>query len=201
VAAAAPTGAPAGARPALPPAYWRLVVVLGLFALANFSDAFLILRAKDLGLGFVAIVGAYALYNTVYAGLSYPAGHLSDRVPRRLVFAGGLVAFAVAYVGLGLAGSGTWVWVLLPIYGIYTALTDGVARAWVADVSPAAAVGSGLGYYHALTGVGVLIAGVWAGFAWGAGGEVPLLASGAVVGVLALVLALGGRALDPPRVQ
>jgi MFS family permease len=186
-------------RPGLPPAYWRLVVVLGIFALANFSDAFLILRAKDLGLGFVSIVGAYALYNAVYAALSYPAGNLSDRVPRRLVFAGGLVAFAVAYVGLGLAHTGGWVWVLLPLYGAYTALTDGVARAWVTDVAPAATVGSGLGYYHALTGVGVLVAGVWAGFAWGAGGRTPLLVSGAVVGVLAVVLALGGRALDPPR--
>nr|MDQ6915808.1 MFS transporter [Actinomycetota bacterium] len=154
-------------RAGLPPAYWRLVAVLGVFALANFSDAFLILRAKELGLGFAAIVGAYALYNAVYAALSYPAGHLSDRVPRRLVFAAGLVAFAVAYVGLGLAHSGGWVWVLLPLYGIYTALTDGVARAWVTDVAPAATVGSGLGYYHAVTGVGVLIAGVWAGFAWG----------------------------------
>jgi hypothetical protein len=60
-------------------------------------------------------------------------------------------------------------------------------------------VGSGLGYYHAVTGVGVLVAGVWAGFAWGAGGRTPLLVSGIVVGVLAVALALAGRALDPPR--
>ena len=190
------TAAPPPRR--LPKSYWRLVSILGVFALANFSDTFLILRAKDLGLGFMEIVGAYAAYNAVYAALSYPAGHLSDRIPRRLVFAVGLVAFAVAYLGLGLAGSGRWVWVLLPLYGAYTALTDGVARAWVADVAPAGAVGSGLGYYHALTGAGVLIAGLWAGFAWGAGCSIPLLASGAVVGALAIALALGGRVLDPP---
>ena len=184
---------------ALPRAYWRLVAVLTVFALANFSDTFLILRAHDLGLDFVSVVGAYAAYNAVYAGLSYPAGRLSDRVPRRLVFAGGLAAFALAYVGLGAAGSGGWVWVLLPLYGAYTALTDGVARAWVADVAPPAVVGSGLGYYHALTGGGLLVAGVWAGLAWGQGGSVPLLASGAAVGALALVLAAAGRALDPPR--
>jgi MFS family permease len=171
--------------------------VLSLFALANFSDTFLILRAKDLGLGFAAIVGAYALYNAVYAGLSYPAGHVSDRVPRRLVFAAGLVFFAIAYVGLGLASSGGWVWVLLPVYGAYTALTDGVARAWVADLAPAGVVGGGLGYYHALTGAGVLVAGVWAGFAWGRDGSLPLLAAGAVVGALAVALALAGRSLDP----
>jgi MFS family permease len=188
------------ARPApdrLPPRYWRVVAVLSVFALANFSDTFLILRAKDLGLGFAAIVGAYALYNAVYAGLSYPAGHLSDRVPRRLVFAGGLVFFAVAYVGLGLADSGGWVWVLLPLYGAYTALTDGVARAWVADLAPASVVGGGLGYYHALTGAGVLVAGVWAGFAWGGDGSIPLLVAGAMVGVLSVLLALAGRSLDP----
>jgi MFS family permease len=187
------------ARVVLPKAYWRLVAVLSVFALANFSDTFLILRAKDLGLGFVAIVGAYALYNAVYAVLSYPAGRLSDRVPRRAVFTGGLAAFAGAYVGLGLAGSGSWVWLLLPLYGVYTALTDGVARAWVADVAPPRAVGSGLGYYHALTGVGLLVAGVWAGLAWGHGGRIPLLVSGAAAGVLALALALADRALDPPR--
>jgi MFS family permease len=190
-------GEPRPAPGRLPPRYWRVVGVLAVFAVANFSDTFLILRAKDLGLGFAAIVLAYALYNAVYAALSYPAGRLSDRVPRRLVFAGGLVFFAIAYVGLGLAGSGGWVWVLLPLYGGYTALTDGVARAWVADLAPASAVGGGLGYYHALTGAGVLVAGVWAGFAWGHDGSLPLLVAGAVVGALAVVLALAGRSLDP----
>jgi MFS family permease len=171
-------------------------VLLGVFALVNFSDAFIILRAKDLGLGFVSIVLAYALYNLVYALLSYPAGSLSDRIPRRVVFTAGIGVFAIAYVGLGLAPSSGWVWVLLPLYGAYTALTDGVARAWVADQLPATALGTGLGIYQGLVGVGALIAGVWAGLAWGEDGTLPLILSGVVVGLLALALALFGRRLE-----
>ena len=177
----------------LPGRYWRVVAFLCVFGLVNFSDALLILRASDLGLGFVAIVLVYTLYNLSYAALSFPAGAVSDRVPRRLVFAAGLGVFAVAYVGLGAARSGGWVWLLLPLYGAYTALTDGVGKAWVSDLLPEGALGTGLGLYQALTGACALIAGVWAGVAWGGDGTLPLLVSGCVVAVLALGLALAGR--------
>jgi MFS family permease len=181
---------------ALPARYRRVVAFLALFGLANFSDAFVILRARELGLGFAAIVLAYTLYNVSYAALSYPAGRLSDRVPRRLVFAAGLAAFAVAYLGLGLAGSGGWVWALLPVYGIYTALTDGVGKAWVTDLLPPGRAGSGLGYYQAVAGAAALVAGVWAGLAWGSDGRLPLLVSGAIVAALAAALAIGGARLE-----
>lgn len=166
-----------------------MVAFLGAFGLLNFSDALIILRANELGLGFVGIVVAYALYNLVYAVLSLPAGIQSDRRSRRLVFAVGLVPFAVAYIGLGLADSAGWVWVLLPLYGAYTALTDGVARAWVADLVPAQALGTGIGLYQGITGVTALVAGVWAGLSWGSDGRVPLLVSGG--GVALLVAGLG----------
>jgi MFS family permease len=180
---------PAIALRALPRRYWRVVGFLAAFGVLNFSDAFIILRARELGLGFVGIVLAYALYNLVYAALSLPAGIHSDRSSRRLVFTVGLVPFAVAYLGLGLAGSGGWVWVLLPLYGAYTALTDGVARAWVADLLPDQALGTGIGAYQGITGACALVAGVWAGLAWGSDGRLPLLVSGG--GVALLVLALG----------
>jgi len=174
----------------LPRGYWRVVALLSLFGLVNFSDALLILRASELGLGFAAVVIVYTLYNLSYAALSFPAGALSDRVPRRLVFAAGLAVFAIAYTGLGLAGSGGWVWLLLPLYGAYTALTDGVGKAWVSDLLPERALGSGLGIYQALTGIGALIAGVWAGLAWGAGGTLPLLVAGGCAALLVPVVAL-----------
>ena len=190
---------PAGAPPAtarelvhvreLPRRYWRVVAFLAAFGILNFSDALIILRAKELGLGFVGIVLAYSLYNLVYAALSLPAGIQSDVRSRRLVFVVGLVPFAIAYLGLGLAGSSGWVWVLLPIYGAYTALTDGVGRAWVADLLPERALGTGIGLFQGITGATALIAGVWAGLAWGSDGRLPLLVSGA--GVAALVAGLG----------
>jgi MFS family permease len=173
----------------LPRGYWRVVALLSLFALVNFTDALLILRASELGLGFVSIVLAYTLYNVVYATLSFPAGALSDRVPRRLVFAGGLGVFAVAYAGLGIVDDATWVWLLLPLYGAYTALTDGVGKAWISDLLPDTAMGTGLGLYQGITGAGAVVAGVWAGLAWGADGSLPLLISGCAAAGLALLVA------------
>jgi MFS family permease len=182
------------ARGLLPQRYWRVVGVIAVFGLVNFSDTFIILRASELGLGFVSIMLVYVLYNLVYAGLSYPAGAVSDRIPRHYVFAAGLAIFAVAYVGLGLADSSGWVWLLLPLYGAYTALTDGVAKAWVADLLPMPLMGTGLGLYQALTGGCAVVAGIWAGLAWGHDGSTPLIIAGCVAAVVACVVALARTA-------
>jgi MFS family permease len=181
---------------ALPRRYWRVVIPLAVFGLANFSDALLILRAKEIGLSFVSIILVYTLYNATYAALSLPAGIVSDRLPRRIVYGTGLVIFAIAYLGLGLVHTTGWVWVLLPVYGAYTALTDGVGKAWISDLLPDRALGTGLGLYQGITGGCALIASVWAGLAWNGDGRLPLIVSGAVVGVLALLLLGAGRRLD-----
>ena len=185
-------------RPATPlgAAYWRVTIVLTLFACVNFSDALLLLRANELGLGFAAVIGVYTLYNVVYAALSYPAGAISDRIPRRTVFATGLAVFAFAYIGLGVARTGAWVWLLLPVYGAYPALTDGVTKAWIVDCTPARDVATGLGLYQALTGIGAVVAGVWAALTWSHDGTLPLLVAGSVTAALVAVLGLAGRTLD-----
>jgi MFS family permease len=179
----------------LPRPYRRVVAFLTIFGLVNFTDALLLLRAKELGFGFAGVVLVYTLYNVTYSLLSYPAGAWSDRVPRRKVFAAGIAVFAVAYFGLGIITSAAWVWVLLPVYGAYTALTDGVSRAWVADLAPDA-TGTALGTYAGLSGAASIVAGVWAGLAWGGTGRLPLLISGAVAGVLAVVLWVAGDRLE-----
>jgi MFS family permease len=84
-----------------------------------------ILRVHALGLGVSGVLLGYVLYNVSYAGLSYPAGAVSDRVPRHLVFTGGMGVFAAAYTGLGVVTTPSWVWLLLPLYGGFAALTDG----------------------------------------------------------------------------
>ena len=197
-------GAEGGATPggtivaggwALPPGFWRAISFLVVFGLVNFSDALLILRAKELGMTFVDIILVYVLYNCAYAALSYPAGRASDRVPRRLVFSGGLAVFAVAYAGLGLARSSAAVWALLPLYGGFAAMTDGVGKAWVADLVPRERLGTGLGLYHALTGAASLVAGIWAGVAWAGTGRIPLIVSGGVAGAVAILLATVGARL------
>lgn len=186
-------GVSAGPLPA------RLRVLIGAltaFSLVNFPDALLLLRAAELGLGTAGVIAAYVVYNVVYAGLSYPAGALSDRLPRHLVFAAGLAFFAVGYLGLALAPSAGWVFVVLPVYGGFAACTDGVGKAWVASLAPAGRQGAAQGAFQGLTGAAVLVAGLWAGFAWGGDGRLPLLLSGSVGVVLAVALTVVGGRLD-----
>lgn len=192
-----PPGEQGGPLSALPVRYWRVVATLGLFAVVNFPDTLILLRAKDLGLGYAGVVVVYVLYNLSYAALSYPAGVVSDRLSRRVVFATGLVMFAIAYLGFGLTSSPGWVWVLLPVYGGYTALTDGVSRAWIADLVPAGLRGTALGTHAAVSGLGLLVAGVWAGLAWNETGRAPFLIAGVVALVIAGALAMGGSLVEP----
>jgi MFS family permease len=180
----------------LPPELRSLLLVLGVFSLVNFPDALLLLRAHELGLSTAGVIGAYILYNAVYAAAAYPAGALSDRLPRYLVFAIGLECFSTAYMGLGLVHEKAWVFVLLPIYGMFAACTDGVGKAWVAALAPADRQGAAQGLYQAVTGAGVLVAGVVAGLAWHHDGRVPLILSGIVASTTAIVLALNGARWD-----
>ena len=83
----------------------------------------------------------------------------------------------MTYLGLGIVTTSSWVWLLLPLYGGYTALTDGVGKAWIADLVPAKVVGTGLGFYQGVTGAAALVAGIWAGLAWHGTGRVPLVLS------------------------
>ncbi|HEY3436374.1 MAG TPA: MFS transporter [Actinotalea sp.] len=194
---AAVPGARVASPTALPTRLRSLIVLLGVFGLVNFPDALLLLRAHQLGLSTAAVIGAYILYNAVYALAAYPAGALSDRAPRHLVFAAGLAFFAIGYIGLGWVSSPGWVFLLLPLYGGFAACTDGVGKAWVADLAPADRQSGAQGLYQAVAGGAILVAGLWAGFAWGASGHVPLLISGAAAAVLAVTLAVVGGHWDP----
>ena len=197
---AQPTGRHADAqidRPArLDPSLRRLLVVLTLFGLVNFPDALLLLRAHDLGLSTGGVIAAYIVYNAVYAAGAYPAGALSDRLPRHRVFAVGLLFFAVGYLGLGLIRAPWLVFVVLPLYGGFAACTDGVGKAWVSSLAGPDKQGSAQGLYQSLSGGAVLLAGLWAGLAWHHTGRGPLLVSGVVAAVLAAALLLGGSRLD-----
>lgn len=137
-----------------------------LFALGNSSDVFLILRAKELGLSTTSVVLAYALYNFTYMAGSLPAGIVSDRSGRRNVLVVGLVTFALVYLGFALASDGWQVWPLFVVYGLYIALTEGVSKALIADLAPAAGRGTVLGAYGMITGLGALVASIVAGLLW-----------------------------------
>ncbi len=142
------------------------LAVTALFSLGNFSDAFLILRAEDLGLATALIPLAYLLFNLVYSALSVPAGLLADRYGRRSVLALGYVLFAVTQAGLGAADSPVHVWVLFALYGVYMGFADGTGRALLAELAPAARRATAFGAYHAVAGVTALPASVLAGVLW-----------------------------------
>lgn len=178
----------------LPSSYRRVVTVLVVISLVNFSDALLLLRVLDLGFSTTEVVAAYVVFNSVYTLASYPAGVLSDRWPKRRVYAVGLVAFAAGYLGLGSVSGGAPVYVFIALYGLFPAFTDGVGKAWIATLVPRERLGRAQGLYQALNNGAILLAGLWAGLLWNVGGgagRVPLLVSGAV-GVLA-ALAIGSR--------
>lgn len=185
-----PTGSRSALRGAreLPRRYWRVVAVLVAFSLANFPDALLLLRLHDIGFTVPMLILAYVGYNAVYAFGSYPAGTLADRLPRQRVFGLGLVFFAVGYLGLGLTRSHVLAWLVLVLYGLFSAFTDGVGKAWISTLAPADHQAGAQGVFQGLTGFGVLLAGVWAGLAWGDDGTAPLLISGIVGAVMALWL-------------
>jgi MFS family permease len=183
----------------LPTGFWRILAPLTVFALVNSTDALLLQRAAELGLELTEIVLVYVLYNIVYAALGYPAGRLADRIPARIVYAAGLVVFAAVYIGLGTTTSPTAVWMLLPCYGAYTALTDGVSRAWIADLATPDQRTWALGVHGATTGAGVLVAGLWTGLAWHGAGRIPLTIAGFVALSVATWLLIGLRPPPPPR--
>jgi MFS family permease len=157
-----------GARqePRLLPGYWPVVAAAVVFSLGNSSNAFLLLRAANLGLSTTLVILAYALYNLVYAVLAWPLGSLSDRIPRVAVLGGGFAVYALVYAGLALA-SGSWaVWPLFALYGLYVAATDGVLKAWVADHVEGPMAGTAYGIYAGLVGAALLTASVVGGILW-----------------------------------
>lgn len=172
----------------LPRPYWQVLAPLVAFSLANFPDALLLLRLHDIGFSVPALFLAYVGYNLVYAAASYPAGLLADRLPRQRVFGIGLLFFAIGYLGLGLTQSPLLAWVVLALYGLFSAFTDGVGKAWISTLVPAGQQAGAQGTFQGLTGLGVLLAGVWAGLAWGSDGHLPLIVSGTAGALVALYL-------------
>lgn len=188
--------APALALHALPPAFQRYLLAWGVFAVANSSDIFLILKAKGLGYAEGTIILLYTFYNVLYAVASPGLGQLSDRWGRKVVLLSGLAVFALVYLGFAAARQPWQVWPLFAIYGLYTAATDGVGKALAVDLTPASARAGALGLLGTVTGLATLLASSlagllwqfiapWAAFAYGA--------LGALAGALLLLRVPGGR--------
>ncbi|MEN6408097.1 MAG: MFS transporter [Anaerolineaceae bacterium] len=170
------------------------MVIVSIFDIGNSSDAFLVLRAQNLGMSVTGILLMLAAFNLVYTLVSGPAGSLSDRVGRKRLIIGGWLVYALIYLGFGLANARWQVVGLYIVYGLYYGLAYGTTKAMVADLVPENLRGTAYGTYNAVLGIldfpASLIAGVlWSGVGgWqGFGPSAPFL-FGAALSLLAAVL-------------
>jgi MFS family permease len=169
----------------------RFLFVIAVFSVGNSSNAFLLLRARDLGWSATGVILLYVLFNLASALVAAPAGRLSDRYGRRGILGAGLVISALVYAGLAVADSRLWAALLVPLYGAYAGAFGGAGRAFVADLAPPDKVASALGTYQMVTGLGVLVASVAAGALWSAYGPAAPFVLGAVTSVLAAMALIG----------
>jgi MFS family permease len=144
----------------------RAIGVIFLFSLGNASDAFLLLRMNDLGIAAVWIPLLWSALHVVKVISSVWGGHWSDRIGRRALIALGWIIYALVYAGFGFVESPIGVVTIFLVYGLYFGLTEGVEKAWIADLTPAGARGTAFGVYNAALGVGGLAASVMFGAIW-----------------------------------
>ena len=165
------------------------LVVAFLFTLGNSSNAFLLLRAKDVGFDNTTVILLYFIYNITASLFVIPAGRRSDQVGRKTSLVAGYIVFAIVYLGFALAFNKTIMVGLFVLYGIYTALTAGVERAFIAEISPKHLKGTMLGLHSTVVGVALLPASIIAGLLWSTfGPKAPFLFGGGLSLVAAFIL-------------
>ncbi len=142
------------------------ILVIALFTLGNSSDAFIILRSQERGLSVLQILGMLLTFNAIYTLLSSPAGALSDRIGRKGLILAGWTIYGLVYLCLAFAKTGFQVWLFFSLYGIYYALTEGTARAYIADLVSQDQRGGAYGLFHAAIGLASLPASLIAGILW-----------------------------------
>jgi len=182
----------------LSPALKIRIFTLVAIQLTNIPDALLLLRLHQIGFSPKGVVASYMLFSAVSALLSYPAGAISDKLNPRIVYAIGLIFFAVGYATLGFTENHTLAVIAIVIYGVFPALTDGVGKAWIASLSPQEHRGKIQGIYQSSMNFAILGAGIWGGAMWSSQGtQWPLVIAGigALIGSLVLVT------IRPPHVQ
>lgn len=172
----------------LSPVYRQYLLAIVLFGLGNSSDAFLLLRAQDLGFTGSQLLLLYAAFNSVAVGLGQIAGQLSDRVGRRPLLVSGYLIFALIYLGFARATTPLTIWLLFMSYGLYDTLTRGVQKAFVADLVHPNRRGAETGTFHMLVGLTALPASMVAGWLYGTVSVAAPFYVGAVTAVLAALL-------------
>ena len=173
---------PLGAR------FWRVLGVIFVFTLGNSTDAFLLLRANQLGVPVALAPILWAALHLVKTASNVPGGALSDRIGRQRTLIAGWTLYAAVYLGFGLAHTAWQAWALFGVYGLFFGLTEGSERALISDLVPLERRGTAYGWYNLAIGLGALPASLMFGFVWDRYGPATAFLMGAT---LALVAAVG----------
>jgi MFS family permease len=173
-----------------PARYWKYLAVMGLFGIGNSSNAFLILRTKDMGASLTWTILIYAVYNLVAALASYPAGYLSDTLGRKGVMLISFLIFILVYAGLGFASNIALIGTLFVLYGIYQGIFRAVGKAMATDYLPSELHASGIGWFTTIVGLSGLVASVVGGQLWTRIGPPATFLFGAVFAILGTIALL-----------
>jgi MFS family permease len=167
--------------------FWRYLGVLFVFTLSNSTDAFLLLRASQLGVPTALTPILWAMLHVVKSSSSIVGGALSDRIGRRPLIIAGWTVFAVCYLALSLATAQWHAWGIFLVYGLYFGMTEGTEKALVADFVPASRRGTAFGWFNATLGLGALPASVLFGVVWERAGAETAFLMGAGIALLAMI--------------
>jgi MFS family permease len=183
----------------LPLHYWLVVLLGAVFTLARFSEAFLVLRAQDVGLelGYVPLV--MIVMNVLYAGAAYPAGAAADHISQRTLLLLGLALLIAADLVLAFAASPLIVFAGAALWGLHMALTQGLLSKLVADTAPAELRGTGFGIFNLVSGGALLLASIIAGSLWISLGASATFLAGAVFAAVAAIGLLAAVRHRQPR--
>ena len=171
----------------LSPGYWWVILIGSVFTLARFSEAFLVLRAEQVGIPLALVPMVMVAMNLVYAGTAYPFGRLSDRLSHKGLLALGLAVLIVA--DLILASGTHWMSLLtgVGLWGVHMGITQGLLATMIADHAPPDLRGTAFGLFNLITGLAMLLASVLAGFFWETWGSSSTFYIGAGFSLLALL--------------
>jgi MFS family permease len=186
VARASASPAPQGEARNVPRSFWAYLGVVLLFTLGNSTDAFLLLRANQLGVPLALVPILWATLHVVKSAASTHGGALSDRIGRAPTLIAGWTIFALVYLGFAVATQQWHVWALFISYGLFFALTEGTERALVADFTGAKR-GTAFGWFHLTVGLGALPASVMFGLIWDRAGASSAFYLGAGLAALAAI--------------
>lgn len=175
------------------PEYKSTLTGLILFAIFNSSDMFLLLRARESGMSDAMVVGVYIFYNLVYALFAFPLGKMADSKGFKWVFTLGLIFFSITYLGLSYTDNPTIIWLLLGIYGLFAAATEGVGKAWISLSAGGNDTATAMGAYATFQSLAALLAALITGWLWTSKGFAAALffsGGGSIVAVIYFIIML-----------